>query len=559
MDRIKSQLKYLTSILRFGIAQKPILWLSIVLAFATSGLDIMCMSLLLPLSLVAQNIPMTGFLSRHFPVEFLNAKFLLLAFLILMAMRMLVNLVNQGITIKAGKTLFAIICTKLFGQVITDLPLSDLNSKGIGFYSSLAGDESYRASATVINLSQFFNLACMTLTYFIAIAFFSFKAFLFIGIFLTACFLLMLSVFKKIHQIGIKQVEQSRISNLTFIDAMNNVKSIRCFSGEKFVLGNYSDQSFEYVKSLFKGEFYYVVLRFVPIILLLAFAAVYIKFSMGRNQGLDLAYLIVLFGYLSRFFPSLGQCLNTALKLISDSKSGKDVVRYLEAHDPHLFENKITSCENITSISVKSVSFAHDKKTILSDFSYQFKSRESYVLVGPSGAGKSTLLDLILKFYPTAAGEIRLNEHSIKDLSDTLIRKKITLMEQRVTIFSAPILMNITLGTKASLEQVRQACRLAKIDDFIETLPEKYNSVIQYMGANLSGGQKQRIALARAILRDPDVLILDESLSALDVDTKEAIFTDLKQLFKDKILISVSHDPWIIKNSSVVLDFGNLN
>jgi ABC-type bacteriocin/lantibiotic exporter with double-glycine peptidase domain len=215
--------------------------------------------------------------------------------------------------------------------------------------------------------------------------------------------------------------------------------------------------------------------------------------------------------------------------------------------------------DRISEISFEKISFKYDEKNVLDAFSYRFHAGESYVIIGPSGVGKSTLLDLLLKFYPVAEGEIFVNGLPLQDVADTVIRGKIALMEQRVTIFNESILTNITLGADKSLEEVKNACRIAKIDGFIEELPGKYDSIIQYMGVNLSGGQRQRIALARAVLRRSDVLILDESLSALDVENKEAIFLDLKEIFKSKILISVSHDPWIVANSTVVLDFGSMN
>ncbi len=561
MGRLTIQLKYILSLLRFGFQEKPVLWLSMVLTFVTSGLDILSISMLYPLSQAAQHLPLNknGFYVRHFGEKLLSIKFLLLTFLFLLALRITSNLINQGISVRAGKSLHAIVSSRIFGRVISDIPLSRLNSEGIGYFSSLAGDESFRASVTIINLSQFFNLFCITVTYYVAIAVFSIKAFVFITLFLLVCFLFMLTVFKRIHKLGVKQAELSRIGNHAFVDSVNNIKSIRCFNGEKLVLNNYSRIVFEYVGVLFQADFFQVFLRLVPVILLLIFVAVYIQINVARNQVLDIAYLIALFGFFSRLFPSLGLCLNTALKLISDSKSGKDVASFLKVEPSPSPNLARTQGIEIRDITFDNVTFGYDRqKRVLDRFTYHFSAGRSYVIIGPSGAGKSTLLDLLLKFYQADSGRIAVNGRPLDEFSDSDIRKRIILIEQRVTIFTESVLMNITLGAEASLEQVRKACKLAKIDTFIESLPKKYDSTIQYMGANLSGGQRQRIALARAILRDPDVLVLDESLSALDVGTKESIFADLMELFKNKILISVSHDPWIINKSDFVLDFGNL-
>jgi len=561
MGRIKNQWNYLVSLLKFGFTEKPILWVAMLLAFATSALDILTMTMLYPITLAAENIPLSkgSFLYRHVDSRFLSIKWLILGFLSFLGLRILSSLANQGIILRAGKSLHAIISSRIFGMVVKDLPLSQLNVNGVGFYTSIAGDESFRASTTIINLSQFFNLLCLTVAYYVAIALFSFRSFLFITVFLAVCLLILTTLFKRIHRLGVRQAEMSRIAGMAFVDAVNNVKSIRCYSGEELVQGNYSRKVFEYVGILFRVDFYQVVLRSGPIILLLFFTGVFIQISMAVNQALNLPFLIALFAFLSRFFPSLGQCLNTALKLISDSKSGKDVIRFLKESQIRAPEAKIKSLDRISEISFEKISFKYDEKNVLDAFSYRFHAGESYVIIGPSGVGKSTLLDLLLKFYPVAEGEIFVNGLPLQDVADTVIRGKIALMEQRVTIFNESILTNITLGADKSLEEVKNACRIAKIDGFIEELPGKYDSIIQYMGVNLSGGQRQRIALARAVLRRSDVLILDESLSALDVENKEAIFLDLKEIFKSKILISVSHDPWIVANSTVVLDFGSMN
>ena len=560
MGRIKVQWVYLSSLLKFGFDEKPVLWLSAVLAFVTSGLDILTMGLLYPLTLVAQNIPITqaGFAFRYIPTQFLTTKCLVLAFIFCLGLRMLSTLVNQGIILRAGKSLHAIISSRIFGIVVKDIPLSKLNANGIGYYTSIAGDESFRASTTIINLSQFLNLLFLTLSYYVAIAIFSFRSFLLISAFIFISAILMSTVFRRIHRLGVMQAEMSRTAGMVFVDAINNVKSIRCYSAEGLVHRNYSKKVTDYVGVLFRVDFYQVFLRSGPILLLLLFVGILVEILLGARQALDLPFLIALFAFLSRFFPSLGLCLNTALRLISDSKSGKDVIGLLRESQPGNVSEDAGSLGSIEHISFENISFQYDEKKILDGFSYSFQAGESYVIIGPSGVGKSTLLDLLLKFYSPSTGGVFVNGRALGLISDAEIRKKVALMEQRVTIFNESILMNITLGADVSLEEVRRACKMAKIDGFIESLPGQYDFVIQYLGANLSGGQRQRIALARAILRNPEVLVLDESLSALDVQTKEAIFLDLKEIFKSKILISVSHDPWVISNSSVTLDFGNL-
>lgn len=545
--------------MRFGFREKPMLWASVFLALLTSLLDIASMSLLYPITLLVQKTPIDhlGFISKYLSPRFLEIKFLLIFFLLLVGLRLLSSLTNQAIYLKNGKSLLAVMGSRLFSKVIAELPIAEVNEKGIGHFASLAGDEAFRASTMIINLSQFLNLGCITLMYYISIIFFSMKAFIFITVFLSVCFLLMMTVFKKIHSLGRQQTMLSREAGLVFIDSLNNIKSVRCYNSEKVVTNNYFKKLSEYTDVLFWVDFYQAFLKTIPILFLIAFTVVFLQISMVKNQELDIAFVVALIAYLSRFFPSLGLCLNTLLKLISDAKSGKDIIQYLDGRYQLIVtsEGTFQFDEPIENIKLNHIDFKFGEKTILKDFNYEFTKGSVYTIFGPSGIGKSTLLDIILKFYESEFGEVIINKIPLATIKDSSIRKKIVLMEQRVTIFNDTILNNISLGADHSKEQIVAACKLAKIDGFIEALPEKYNTIVQYMGANLSGGQRQRIALARALLRNPDVLILDESLSALDTENKKQIFSELKSIFKNKILISISHDPWIIENSDVVLDF----
>jgi ABC-type bacteriocin/lantibiotic exporter with double-glycine peptidase domain len=560
MNKIFAQLKYLGGLVRFGFSARPILWLSVALSVFTSALEIFTITLLYPLSLMAQGqlLPSGHFLNRIFDGYFLATKHLLMAILTLLVIRFLLSLVNQGVIIRAGRSLYTIITSRIFKSVLNDLPISKLNSDGIGYYTSLAGEESTRASTTIMNLSQFFNLVCLTLLYFVTLAFFSFKSFLFISGFLVLSLLLMIRPFKQLQRLGARQTDLSRFANLYFIDVFNNVKSIRCYSGERLILNNYVGKISEYMGLLFRIEFYHVAVKLVPLILLVALTGLVVQVSLGPGKSLDLTFVITLFAYLSRLLPTLGASLNTATRVISDSKSGKDISSFLKPSEPTAIEG-IPPLGAVRDIRFEQVRFGYssDKPLILDGFSYHFSAGKSYAIIGPSGVGKSTVFDLMIKFYRPISGRILINGISTETVSDADLRGKMILMEQRVTIFNESIRANITLGQDFPMDQVRRAAKLARIDDLIESLPGKYDEIIQYMGANLSGGQRQRIAIARAILRDPDVIILDESMSALDVEAKESIFGDLKRVFESKILISISHDPWIVQNSDTVIDFGD--
>ena len=174
--------------------------------------------------------------------------------------------------------------------------------------------------------------------------------------------------------------------------------------------------------------------------------------------------------------------------------------------------------------------------------------------IGPSGAGKSTIADLLLRFYEPDTGNIVLNDIRIHELDPMELRGKIVMVEQQARVFNATIYSNIAFGRSARLEEVRRACKLACIDGDIMNFPLGYQTLISYQGGNLSGGQRQRIVLARALLMKADVLVLDESLSALDESTRKAVFENVLSEYADGIVILITHDLSLTQSVDKVID-----
>lgn len=163
-------------------------------------------------------------------------------------------------------------------------------------------------------------------------------------------------------------------------------------------------------------------------------------------------------------------------------------------------------------------------------------------IVGESGSGKTTLIKLLMKFYSPEKGEILINGHSLKDISLDVIRSKIAFVSQHVFIFSGTVKENLCLGNQSiDTDEMENACKIANAHDFINELPQKYDTFLHENGANLSEGQKQRLAIARAILKKPDILILDEATSNLDSISEDHIKNALDQFAADTTVIIIAH------------------
>jgi len=194
-------------------------------------------------------------------------------------------------------------------------------------------------------------------------------------------------------------------------------------------------------------------------------------------------------------------------------------------------------------------------------FSLKLPAGSSLALVGSSGAGKSTIVDLILRFYDVQKGVIRLDGVDIRELDPQELRRHIAIVPQQPTLFSGTIIENIRFGRPdASDDDVRAAAEAAYADEFIQTLPQGYDSYVGESGVRLSGGQRQRIAIARAVLKNPKILLLDEATSALDAESEYKVQQALEHLMKDRTSIVVAHRLATVVNVDkiAVLDHGQL-
>lgn len=218
-------------------------------------------------------------------------------------------------------------------------------------------------------------------------------------------------------------------------------------------------------------------------------------------------------------------------------------------------------------IELRRVGFAYENgKPVLQDVSLTISKGETVALVGPSGGGKSTLLDLICRFYDPQEGGIYLDGKDFRTLDATQLRKLMGIVSQEGILFNDTVRGNIAYGDPSyTLEQVQEAARIANADSFIEQLPEGYDTMIGERGLTLSGGQRQRLSIARAILRNPPILVLDEATSALDSESERLVQTALERLMEGRTSIVVAHrlstivraDRIVVINAGRVEDVGN--
>lgn len=347
--------------------------------------------------------------------------------------------------------------------------------------------------------------------------------------------------------------------NATVEDSLLGIHVVKSFAGEekeekRFERGNMS--YFEIKSRMYKlmGAFHGVSRLFDGIMYILTVIAGSLFILKGKINAADLiAYLM----YVTTLFASVRSILQFAEQFY---RGITGIERFIEIMDtepdikdaPNAKELKCSGGE----IVFDNVTFTYGEggRDILKNFSLTVKKGEQLAVVGPSGAGKTTLCALIPRFYEPVGGKILIDGEDIKDVTLRSLRSNIGVVEQDVYLFSGSVRENIAYGRDgATDEEIRKAALLAGALEFIEELPNGFDTYVGERGVKLSGGQKQRIAIARVFLKDPPILILDEATSALDNESERLVRDSLSRLAEGRTTVTIAHRLTTVKNCDRII------
>ena len=275
------------------------------------------------------------------------------------------------------------------------------------------------------------------------------------------------------------------------------------------------------------------------------------------NNNIDKAYGIGFIVFSFILFVPLTILKNAAEVLgISDAS----IERYNEVmNETELKENKDNQfIPKKMNIEFKNVNFAYEKKEVLKDINLKIKENTFTALVGKSGSGKTTITNLIARFWDVQNGEILMDGVNIKDISTENLLSNISMVFQKVYLFNDTVYNNISFGNKnATKEDVINAAKKARCHDFIMKLEKGYDTIIGERGSTLSGGEKQRISIARAILKDSPLILLDEATTGIDPENERYIQEAIEELVKEKTLVVIAHRLSTIRKADNIIFMEN--
>jgi len=348
---------------------------------------------------------------------------------------------------------------------------------------------------------------------------------------------------------------QQRIADLVSIlqESVAGVRIIKAFGMEKYEQGRFHQQN----KLFFSRNMKVTRARSAiePLIVFITTIGFSLLLVYVRSVEMTAGEFITFAGAMVMLYTPVKKLSRIHLQIEQAAASAERIfevldtpVEVIERPDAPAFSG------TVDAITFSHVAFAYAEKTVLDDINLEVRAGTRVALVGGSGAGKTTLVSLLPRFYDPTRGEIRINGRNIADLTLTSVRRLIGLVTQDTVLFNDTVARNIAYGTPdASRDSIVEAARRANAHEFIMAMPDGYDTVIGELGSRLSGGQRQRLAIARAMLRNPPIMLLDEATSALDTESERLVQSALNELMQGRTVFAIAHRLSTIINSDLIL------
>ena len=369
-------------------------------------------------------------------------------------------------------------------------------------------------------------------------------------------------IVKKSQKHFVKQQEYLGTLNGTVEEVYSGHDVVKVFNGEEKAIKEFNECNEKLYETGWKSQFLSGIMH--PIMNFVGNLGYVVVSILGGyltiKNKIEVGDILSFTQYVRNFNQPIAQMAQIMNILQGAVAAAERVFEFLEEKEEEPDTNNAVSIKDIEgNVEFKNVSFGYDEsKTIINDFNAKVKKGQKIAIVGPTGAGKTTMVKLLMRFYDVSSGEILIDGINIKDFKRSDLRSLFGMVLQDTWLFSGTIAENIKYGKlDASIEDVKDACRAASVHHFIKTLPDGYDMILNEESDNISQGQKQLLTIARVILANPKILILDEATSSVDTRTEVLIQDAMDKLMEGRTSFVIAHRLSTIKNADMILVMKN--
>lgn len=497
-----------------------------------------------------------GFLNRLFIQVPLNERFFVIP-LCIFGCILLKNCLSFSHTLLSSWLYWRVshkLISKLFEQLLS-VSYSFLDSNQSGKLLNTLHTQTWRTCDALSLLISLIMNACTICIFVIFLMLTSWQLTVLVAVSLTLISLSIERVTRGAKKLGQKAVKANDILANLMVEGFTGMRVIRAFGNESYEQERFEQASEQVQTSNMKLATLYAITG--PLSEILSVALLVCILIVALQNRSNIATLLTFIFMLYRLQPSMRKLDNDRVNLVGLTASVNDVMSLLNSSDkPYIRSGQIPFQGLQQAIAFESVTFRYNslEKPVLKNITFCIPRGKTIALVGPSGAGKSTLISLLYRFYDVTEGEIYVDGCPLQQLNLTDWRRRIAIVSQDVYVFSTTVGENIAYGSlNATKDEIIAAAKLANADEFISKFPQGYDTNVGDRGIRLSGGQRQRIALARAIIRNPEILILDEATNALDSASEHLIQEALNTFSKNRTVVVVAHRLSTIKQADQII------
>ncbi|MBE7634028.1 ATP-binding cassette domain-containing protein [Tenacibaculum finnmarkense genomovar ulcerans] len=448
---------------------------------------------------------------------------------------------------------------KLYDKIV-ELPISYFSEKRKGDIIARMTSDVQEVEGSIISSIETIVREPLTVIISISIMLFmSLKLTLFVFVLLPVSGVIISSISKKLKANSAKAQKETG-NFLSFIEeTLTGLRIIKGFNAEGVIATKFNNSTSNF-KQLTTSVFHRKSLA-SPMSEFLGSATIIAILWYGGTEVLSKTSALQpdeFFGYIVLFYTVLNPIkliTSTFYNIQKGEASAERIMTVLNTENTIKDKSNATIKETFKNkIEFKNISFKYKDDYVLKDFTLTINKGETVALVGQSGSGKSTLANLITRFYDVNKGEVVIDDDNIRDITKKSLRNLMGIVSQDSILFNDTITNNLKLGSQnANDTAVLEAAKIANADEFIQNLPEKYNTNIGDSGNTLSGGQKQRLSIARAVLKNPPIMILDEATSALDTESEQLVQVALEKMMQNRTSLVIAHRLSTIQNADKIV------